>query len=206
MKNNPTIQTIDTDFSKGRLNHIQNISLEDVAKFHGHLCDGLVVGFLGLKEALNQLYPDKIVDRTNTRIVSKSSPCLTDVAIYLTGGRYQFNTFYVDNSIAYNYIIQRMDNDFALGVKLAKGVKPSIIDEMGDKAVAQKLSPCELDELKKLEDDFSEKLLSLNPKEAFVIDKIENFNWQPILENHFIKTDTINKNLAKCLKQTIKTK
>ena len=60
--------------------------------------------------------------------------------------------------------------------------------------------------IKKMEDNFSEKLFSLNPKEVFVIDKIENFNWQPNLENHFIKTDTINKNLAKCLKQTIKTK
>ncbi|MEX2411632.1 MAG: FmdE family protein [Candidatus Paceibacterota bacterium] len=105
MKRNPTIQTIDTDFSKGKLIHTQNISLNDTAKFHGHLCDGLVVGFLGLKEALLLLYPNGIVDRTNTQIVSKSSPCLTDVAIYLTGGRYQFNTFYVDDNIEYTYIV-----------------------------------------------------------------------------------------------------
>ncbi|MDZ7650921.1 MAG: formylmethanofuran dehydrogenase subunit E family protein [Cytophagales bacterium] len=131
MKSNPTIQAIDTDFSKGRLNHIQTISLEDAAKFHGHLCDGLVVGFLGLMEALYRLYPDKIIDRTNTRIVSKSSPCLTDVAIYLTGGRYQFNTFYVDDSISYPYIVQRIDNSLATGVKLKPDIKPSVIEENG---------------------------------------------------------------------------
>jgi acetolactate decarboxylase len=125
---------------------------------------------------------------------------LTDVAIYLTGGRYQFNTFYVDDSISYAYIVQRSDNGLSYGVKLKPGIKPSVIEEMGNKAIERKLSPCEIDELKKLEDDFSEKLLSLNPEEAFVIDKIEKFNWQPILENHFIKTDTINKNLAKCHK------
>lgn len=198
MKNNPTIQTIDADFSKGRLNHIQTISLEDTAKFHGHLCDGLIVGFLGLKEALQQLYPDGIIDRTNTRIVSKSSPCLSDIAIYLSGGRYQFNTFYVDNSIGYNFIVQRIDNGFAVGVNLAKSVKPSIIDELGNKAVAQELSPCEIDELKKMEDAFSEKLLTLNPKEAFIIETIKSFNWQPILDNNFIKSDIINKSLPSC--------
>jgi acetolactate decarboxylase len=49
------IKTNDTDFSKGRLGHTQEITIDDVAKFHGHLCDGLVVGFLGLREALYKL-------------------------------------------------------------------------------------------------------------------------------------------------------
>jgi formylmethanofuran dehydrogenase subunit E len=198
VKQNPTIQTIDTDFSKGRLNHIQTISLEDTSKFHGHLCDGLVVGFLGLREALHELYPDKIIDRTNTRIISKSSPCLTDVAIYLTGGRYQFNTFYVDDSILYPYIVQRIDTGLAYGVKLKPRIKPSIIEEMGNKAVAQELSPCEIDELKKLEDDFSALLLSSAPAGLFVVEKINIFKWEPFLENKFIKTDIINKALPGC--------
>lgn len=198
MKQSQNIQVIDTDFSKGRLNHQQIISLDDVAKFHGHLCDGLVSGFLSLKEALYQLYPNKIIDRTNTVITSKASPCLTDVAIYLTGGRYQFNSFYVSNAIAYNYIVQRIDNGITFGVKLANGIKPSIIDEMGNKAVAQQLSPCELDELKKLEDDFSAKLLSINPPDAFIIEAIKDFYWQPVLENNFIKTDIINKAMPPC--------
>jgi acetolactate decarboxylase len=42
---NPAIKVMDTDFSKGRLTHQQTITLDDAAKFHGHLCDGLVVGF-----------------------------------------------------------------------------------------------------------------------------------------------------------------
>jgi formylmethanofuran dehydrogenase subunit E len=158
----------------------------------------LVVGFLGLREALYQLYPDKIIDRTNTRIVSKSSPCITDIAIYLTGGRYQFNTYYVDDSIGYAYIVQRIDNGLTYGVKLKPGIKPAIIEEMGNNAIEGKLSPCDLDTLKKLEDDFSDKLLSSNPREIFVIDKIENFNWQPLLKNNFIKTDVVNKKLPLC--------
>jgi acetolactate decarboxylase len=201
MKNNPAIQTIDTDFSKGRLNHLQTITLEDTARFHGHLCDGLVVGFLGLREALHQLYPDKIIDRTNTRIVSKSSPCLTDVAIYLTGGRYQFNTFYVDDSISYSYIVQRISNGLTYGLKLKPGIKPSVIEEMGNKAIERKLSPCEIDELKKLEDDFSALLLSSAPVDLFMVEKINIFKWEPFLENKFIKTDIINKTLPGCTRK-----
>lgn len=195
MKNNPTIETIDTDFSKGRLTNQQTISLNDTTKFHGHLCDGLVVGFLGLREALYRLYPNKIIDRTNTRLISKSSPCLTDVGIYLTGGRYQFDTFYVDDDIAYSYVIQRIDNGQALGIKLKSGIKPSIIEDLGNQANQGKLSPRDLDHLQKLEDDFSEKLLGSDPKELFDIEEIENFNWQPLLKNTYIKTDVVNKKL-----------
>ena len=138
------------------------------------------------------------MDRTNTRIVSSPSPCYTDVAIYLTGGRYQFNTFYVKKDITYHYIVQRIDNGQTFGINLKPGVKPAIIDEMGIKAVAQKLSPCELDELRKMEDEFSRKLLAMNPTEAFDIKELYDFTWKPELMNNFIKTDTINKYLTHC--------
>ncbi|MBK7819033.1 MAG: hypothetical protein IPJ60_16985 [Sphingobacteriaceae bacterium] len=85
LSQNPSIKVLDTDFSKGRLQNVQTITLNDAVKLHGHLCDGLVVGFLGLKEGLYKLYPDSIIDRTNNRIVSKPSPCLTDIAIFMTG-------------------------------------------------------------------------------------------------------------------------
>jgi acetolactate decarboxylase len=195
----PEIKVIDTDFSKGRLGLEHTINLTDLEKFHGHLCDGLVVGFLGLNEGLKQLYPNGVVDRTNTRIVSKSSPCLTDAAVYVTGGRYQFNTFYVDNTIEDGfYIIQRIDNGKAVKINLKQGVKPSIIDEMGKKAVAGELPTCELDKLKKLEDDFSQHLLTTNPADNFIVTEVNNFDWQPVLKNDFVKTDILNKNKPKC--------
>lgn len=198
-KENPSIKVIDTDFSKGRLRLKHDLSLEDLEKFHGHLCDGLVVGFLGIKEGLEVLYPDGVIDRTNTRIVSKSSPCLTDVAVYITGGRYQFNSFYVDNSIPNAfYIIQRKDNGQAVKVQLNKGVKPSEINKLGAKAVKGELPACDLDKLKKLEDDFSLKLLSGNPKDNFTVTPITNFEWKPVLKNDYIKTDILNKNKSNC--------
>jgi formylmethanofuran dehydrogenase subunit E len=195
---NPSMEVLDTNFSKGSLNNKQTITLNDVVKFHGHLCDGLVVGFLGAKEALYKLYPDGLIDRTNTRIISKSSPCLTDVAIYLTGGRYQFNTFFVSDSINYIYIIQRISDGKAFGVKLKPGIKPKEIDSLGNLANDKKLNACELKELRKLEEAFSKKMLDSNPIDDFMIEEIFNFSWKPQLQNNFTKTDILNKDVGTC--------
>lgn len=198
-KKTPTIKVLDTNFSKGRLTLEHELTLEDLEKFHGHLCDGLVVGFLGIKEGLKVLYPNGIIDRTNTIIVSKSSPCLTDVAVYISGGRYQFNSFYIDNTIENGFfIIQRKDNKKTVLVSLNKGVKPSKINELGAKAIKGELPICDLDKLKKMEDDFSKKLLSTNPKDNFSVTEITNFEWNPVLKNNYIKTDILNKNKPKC--------
>jgi len=193
-----SIKVIDTDFSKGRLINQQEITLWDVQKMHGHLCDGLVVGFLGLREGLYQLYPDSIVDRTNTRIVAKSSPCIGDIAMYLTGGRYQFNSFYVDNTIDGIYVVQRKDNKKTVLVRLKNGVKPPEIDVLGAKAVNNELDACSLDSLKSMEDKFSQKLFNGNPTDFFEIVLLEDFIWNPILSNDFTKTDILNKNTSNC--------
>lgn len=195
---NPSIKVLDTDFSKGRLTHQQAISLEDAAKLHGHLCDGLVVGFLGLREALYKLYPDSIIDRTNTRVVSKSSPCLTDIGIFLSGGRYQFNTFYVSDSINYTFIVQRIDNEKTYGAKLKSGVKPAAIDSLGSLANKGQLDACSIDTLRNLENNFSQQLLVSIPQQIFLIEEISGFSWNPVLQNTFIKTDVLNKKESKC--------
>ncbi len=197
----PTLKVNDTDFSKGRLGNMQEVTLDDLVKFHGHLCDGLVVGFLGLKEGLKQLYPEGTIDRTNLRIVSGPSPCLTDAAIYLTGARYQFNTFYVSKAIDGLFVVQRIDNGQAVLVTMNKGLKPVEIDKMGARAVKGELTACQLEELKQLEYDFSEKLLSGHPSNNFSITKLEDFTWNPVLQNDFIKTDIINKDMKACEKQ-----
>lgn len=195
-----SFRTLDTDFSKGRLTHQQTISMNDLEKFHGHLCDGLVVGALAINQAMKELYPNKPIDRTNVRIVSKPSPCLTDVAIYLTGGRYQFNTFYVDTAFDGLYIVQRMDNNKTVSVSLNKGVKPTVIDSLGNLATQQKLTPCDIDNLKMLEDNFTKQLYKSDPNKIFTVKSIDNFIWQPNVKNTFIKTDIINKQQPNCNK------
>ena len=193
--------TIDTDFSKGRLNHRQTISLKNLENFHGHLCDGLVEGALAIQLAMNELYPNQPIDRTNLRIVSKPSPCLADVAIYITGGRYQFNTFYVDTTFKGLYIIQRIDNNQSVVVSRKEGVKPMAIDRLGTLATNQLLDPCSLDSLKMLEENYAEYLLKHKPEQLFTISKLDNnFSWKPTSGNNLIKTDILNKNSKPCRK------
>ncbi len=197
-KEYPSFKTIDTNFSKGRLAHVQTISIDDLEKFHGHLCDGLMVGALAMQQAMAELYPDQAIDRTNLRIVSKPSPCLTDVAIYLTGGRYQFNTFYVDTAFEGLYIIQRIDNLKTVSVTINAGVKPPEIDSLGNIAIQQNLSPCDIDHLRKLEDDFTQTLIHSNPNKLFTVKAISNFEWSPKTKNNYLKTDILNKHLSDC--------
>lgn len=194
----PEFETIDTDFSKGRLNHKQTVTINELEKFHGHLCDGLVVGALATQEAMKVLYSNQAIDRTNLRIISKPSPCLTDVAIYLTGGRYQFNTFYVDTDFEGLYIIQRIDDLKTVTVSLNKGVKPTAIDSLGNIAIQQNLSPCEIDNLRKLEDDFTQTLIQSDPTKLFTVKEIPNFQWSPKTKNDYLKIDILNKNLLDC--------
>jgi len=196
-KSKISFETIDTDFSKGRLTHKQTPTLDDLEKFHGHLCDGLVAGSLAMQQAMKELYPNQPIDRTNLRIVSKPSPCLTDVAIYLTGGRYQFNTFYVDTTFKGLYIIQRIDNNKTVSVTLNNGVKPSVIDSLGALASKQQLSACGIDSLRTLENDFTNYLYTANPDKIFTVISLNNFFWQPVFKN-FSKTDILNKNQPSC--------
>lgn len=194
----PIVTVIDTDFSKGRKQHVQTLTLDDLVKLHGHLCDGLAVGYIGLREALIRLYPDSVIDRTNTRAVSASSPCLGDAAIFLSGGRSQFGTFYVDNELGYFAVLQRIDNGKAVGVKLRKGVKPEAIQQLGTLAEQQKLNGCDIDYLRKLEDDFTEFVLTARVSDVFEIDDLSPFEWSPKLSPPYVKTDIINKDAPAC--------
>ena len=154
--------------------------------------------FWDFGRGLFELYPDSIIDRTNTRIVSQSSPCIGDIGLYLTGGRYQFNSFYIDENIEGVYVVQRIDNGKAVSIQLKPGIKPALINILGAKAVKNELDACSLDSLRKMEDNFSHQLLKSNPKDLFKIKGLDNFHWQPVLKNDYKKTDVLNKNASKC--------
>ena len=56
----------------------------------------------------------------------------------------------------------------------------------------------DLDALKDLEDNFSEKLLSTELEANFTITDVTDFEWNPELKNDYIKTDILNKDKPKC--------
>ena len=129
---------------------------------------------------------------------SKPSPCLTDAAVYMTGGRYQFNTFFVDTAFEGLYILQRVDNSQAVRVSLNVGVKPPVIDSLGAIAVRRQLSPCAIDSLRSIEDKFTETLLTAQTEDLFTVSILTDFVWEPKLRYDFSKIDILNKTLPPC--------
>jgi acetolactate decarboxylase len=85
-----------------------------------------------------------------------------------------------------------------VGVKLKPGIKPTEIDRLGNLANTKKLTACQLDELHKLEEAFSQKMLASISSEVFIIEEISNFTWNPVLQNNFVKTDILNKDSGTC--------
>ncbi len=68
---------VDTDSALGRRNlHPKQITLKDMARMHGHLCDGLVTSWVQLSAALPELFPDGVVDRTDVRAVRETVPAV----------------------------------------------------------------------------------------------------------------------------------
>lgn len=191
-------RVLDTDFSKGRLLHKQEIRMDDLVKFHGHLCDGLVVGALAFQTVMKELYAGQPIDRTQLRVISQTSPCLTDVGAYLSGGRYQFNSFYADPDLEGLFIIQKKDSEEIWSVGLLSGIKPTAIDSMGALAVRGDLSPCEIDSLRILEDKFTEELWRRPSEELFWVEHLDSFEWSSPLSDTYLKIDIVNKNAPLC--------
>ena len=95
----------------------KTITIKDIIKFHGHFCGGLVESASALKVAFDKMFPDKVVDRTDLRIVSNNSACGGDVASYLTGARLRFDTHHVDNSLTESeFIVQKVSTGEAVHV------------------------------------------------------------------------------------------
>jgi acetolactate decarboxylase len=131
-------------------------------------------------------------------VVSRSSPCIADAALYLTGARYQYNSFYLSDSIGGLYVIQRTDPLLTVVVRRKPGIKPNIIDELGQRAVARLLSPCGLDSLHRLEDEYLQRLLQRPANELFEVELLPAFPWHPVLDSHYRKSDILNKDAPPC--------
>lgn len=70
--------------------------------------------------------------------------------------RYQFGTFYVSNDFEGLYILQRIDNGKTLNISWKPNVKPKNNWPDGQtKAIAGNLAPCDLEKLRKLEEDYT---------------------------------------------------
>lgn len=197
-KNNTPIRVLDTNSSLGRYsNYTKQIELKDLAKIHGHLCDGLVISFVELKTVLNKLFPNGIVDRTDLRVVSKNGPCWVDAATMMTGARINFGTLSIDKSVGNGFIVQKISTGETYQVKLKDGVFPQDLAQLETKIkteakAGKKVSDIDIKKLEDLADKLSEKVLNSNPDEIMDIKKLENYKFNQNVQIG-TRTDVMNK-------------
>jgi formylmethanofuran dehydrogenase subunit E len=181
---NQPVRVLDTDSAVGRLSaHAKEIGLQDLARMHGHLCDGLVISFVELKSALSRLFPDGMVDRTDLRVVSKNGPCWVDAAAWLTGARINFQTLRVDASVGDGFIVQRISTGETWEVRLKPGIFPesqaALENQIREqRAAGRPVNPADVDRFEAMANELIRRLLTTPPDDLLVLTPRPGYRFQ----------------------------
>ena len=118
----------DTRSAQGRLEmHVKRVTLDDLVLFHGHACDGLLRGAYAMRVLGDVAFDGGPFDRSDLEVVSKNSPCLGDVAAYLTGGRLRFGTHRLDDSLGVGFVVREVSTGRTWEVREEPGFFPALI-------------------------------------------------------------------------------
>jgi len=196
------IHVRDTDNALGRYSlKTKQIGLKDLARIHGHLCDGLAVSFVEVKAVLALLFPDGIVDRTDLQAVSKNSPCGVDAVSFMTGARINFRTLSLDSSVGHGFIIQRISTGEAYQVSLKAGVLPDKQEKLEShirtlRAKGQPVMATEINAAERWANQLSQKVLNTDPEQLVSVRRLRNFQFLPMALGGR-RGDIINKNMPR---------
>ncbi|RLE29480.1 MAG: hypothetical protein DRJ61_14475 [Acidobacteria bacterium] len=172
----PVVRVVDTVSSLGPMApKTQTVTIEDLVRYHGHPCDGLVVAAAGIAFGLQTLFPGEIVDRTDLVVAVNRSPCYGDVAEYMTGARLRYGSLTIDPKLGDRWILYRRSTDQTVSVHLRAGVKPA---ELADLEKQLRRAACPEDLMTKvqtIQKDFAIHTLSAPPGEIFALDPLSEF-------------------------------
>lgn len=201
MNSNPIV-VLDTDSSLGRYSlKTKEIGLKDLARVHGHMCDGLVVAYVQIKAVLGKLFPNGIVDRTDLRAVSKNGPCWVDAVSFMTGARVNFQTLRIDNTIGDGFIIQKISTGEAYKVHLKKGIFPKELADLEGKirqlrARGEPVKAEDINQVEKMQDALSLRVLTTPPAEILDIEPLIGYKFVPA-DFFGQRGDIINKSMPR---------
>jgi len=184
----PAFQVRDTESSHGRYAlATKTVLVKDIVKFHGHACDGLFRGVMAMALALGHLFPNGVVDRTDLRVLSRNSPCLGDVAAYLTGGRVRFDSQDVREESGVWFVVQRVGTGATVRVVENPGVYPSLLSAEESRLLAQPeaATPQAIDALQSAQWDWVRTvLLTTPPNTLYTVTPEPNFVWESVPYAH----------------------
>lgn len=176
----PTFAVLDTESALGPYaEHAKTIALGDLVRMHGHACDGLVVAAAALSVGLAELYPDGVIDRTDTGCISNNSPCFGDVAAYLTGGRIRFGTQKIEPKRGVSFVVYRFTTGEAVEVELRAGVFPQDLSTLEAKLRSGEFTESEMRTCQQRQWDFARGLLRRPLTDSFRTARLAQFSWVP---------------------------
>jgi len=194
----------DTDSALGRLSlQAKPITLKDLARLHGHACDGLVISWIELHAALKELFPQGVVDRTDLRVLSKNGPCWVDAAAWMTGARVNHGTLVLDNTVGNGFILEQVSTGHAIRVGLRPGVFPA---ELADRersirarrAQGEEVRPEEIDSAEALASSLSRSMLNTPPDQAVEMERLRDFTFPAESASPLApRGDIINRDVAR---------
>jgi len=191
----PMFDVLDTESSLGPYDSgVKRIRMEDLIKMHGHPCDGLVTAACGLSLGLEKLFPDGVIDRTDTACITNNSPCFGDVAAYLTGGRIRVGSQKIDPKMGIEFILYRMSTGRAVRVAIKPGVFPADVSALEKKIKSGDFTEQEMRLCQKRQWEYARDLVNRPLKESFEIEEMEGFSWQADQYEHLgVRGDVVNK-------------
>ncbi len=175
---NTPLRVLDTDSALGRLSlEPKTLTLEDLARVHGHLCDGLVIAWVEIRVALTVLFPEGLVDRTDLRAISKNGPCWADAAGWMTGARVNHGTLILDNAVGDGFIVRRVSTGKTVRVRLREGTFPAPLAELereirGRRARGESVPAADIDRFESGATEFSRRLLNTPPDQVVQLDEV----------------------------------
>jgi formylmethanofuran dehydrogenase subunit E len=195
----PTFHVLDTESSLGPYaTQTKTITLKDLIKMHGHPCDGLVTAACALSVGLNQLYPDSVIDRTDTYCITNNSPCYGDIAAYLTGGRIRFGTQKIDPALGSAFILYRPSTRQAIKVSLRPGVFPADLATLEGQVRSGQGGVAAMDRCQQWEWDYACELIDKPLSESFEVEPLSSFSWEPDPYPYVSQRgDIVNKNVVR---------
>lgn len=121
----PVFEILATRGTQGRYYpYTYAVTLKDIAKMHGHDCEGLTHAANCCYVAFKILFPDGIIDRSVLWGITGKSPCWSDVTAFLTGARMQYGNlgFFKDKRYGHCIILYREDTEQAVLVTWKEGI------------------------------------------------------------------------------------
>ena len=205
VKNAPNAKPVlvrDTDSALGRYNlYAKKLDIKTLARAHGHLCDGLVLAYVELSNALPKLFSDGVIDRTDIRVVAKNSPCLVDTSALMSGARINHKTLSLDNTLGGSFIVQRISTGKTYKVSLQdksflKALKTKEKQIKAKQKAHKKVTPQDIDEVEQLAFEAMKYMLNTPSEKLLTITELPSYKYHFNIDDIGSRSDVLNKNVG----------